>query len=239
MFTKILISLLVLLPYALTASELVLKYDPSGSSTWIPYYIAESEQPGIMGELIPLVLARSKIKGKKIVLPAARMNKALEGGVIDFDIISPSWIKPNERIGQFVFSEDIMSIEEYTVKLASSTQHIPYKGNRVGTVRGYLYHDDDQYKRVDFSSEKNLVMALSTKRIKVAIIGKLPAQYWASQLGVEIKFQELHSSGMLHIRLRSEFSHLLPQINAAITSVKADGTIDNLVKKYTDGHIYH
>ena len=75
--------------------ELVLRYDPSGSNSWVPYYIQGAENPGILGEYVPRLLAEAGIAGKKVVLPAARMQLALEKGEIDFDNFFVVFDHPN------------------------------------------------------------------------------------------------------------------------------------------------
>lgn len=232
------LTLIVLLSFSvsLLASEKpVLKYDPTGSNSWIPYYIKQSDNPGIIGELIPLLLSDTHIKGIKVDLPAARMKKALEVGDIDFDIISPSWLSEQEQ-QSYLFSEPIMAITEYIVRLKKDNLPIldknAYLGKEVGTVRGYYYHDDELFKRVDFSSERELVLALAKERVSLAILGGEPALYWSKQLNVPLDLTLTHSQCMLHLRIRKEHARLLVLINASIKSLKAQGVISQLLDKY-------
>lgn len=224
--------------------ELVLRYDPSGSNSWVPYYIQGAENPGILGEYVPHLLAEAGIAGKKVVLPAARMQLALEKGEIDFDIISPSWLSEGEQ-SKVIFSKPFLKVTEYIVTLdqlnsptiIDSTllpkqQVKSYQGKVVGTVRGYYYHDDDTFTRMDFSSERELLLALASGRVKMAIIGEKTAKYWASKLGIAIDFPILHSSGELHLRLNKEHQPILNMLNEAIDALSEKGLIEQLSKKY-------
>lgn len=59
----ILFSTLSVFHCAYAHEKVVLSYDVTGSNSWIPYYIQNAQNPGILGELIPLVLAESGLYG--------------------------------------------------------------------------------------------------------------------------------------------------------------------------------
>jgi polar amino acid transport system substrate-binding protein len=228
----------LLLPNIAMANT-VLKYNVSGSSSWVPYYLPEQpEQPGILGELVPKVLMLAEISSEKHNYPPKRTNQALESGLLDFDFVSPSWF-PNEDMGdQFVTSEPMIQIKENIITLednATAWKNVDsIKGQPIGTVRGYLYHDDALFTRVDFTSEQELIKALHKNRIQAAISGDLPALYWSKKFNLPIALAAVHSDGVLVMRLRKEHKDLLPKINAAIAILKANGTIDAIIEKYTN-----
>ncbi|WP_434928948.1 substrate-binding periplasmic protein [Shewanella sp. HL-SH5] len=219
-------------------AEAVLKYNVNGSSSWVPYYVPnQPEHPGILGELVPQLLIQAKIGSEKQNYPPKRTNQALDSGLLDFDLVSPSWF-PNEDMGdKFVTSDPIINIQENIITLkenAVAWQNIDsIKGQVIGTVRGYLYHDDAFFTRFDFTSERELIKALHKKRINAAISGDLPALYWSKQLNLPITLATVHSDGVLVMRLRKEHKDLLPRINAAIAILKANGTIKTITDKYT------
>ncbi|WP_434953340.1 substrate-binding periplasmic protein [Shewanella sp. HL-SH4] len=216
----------------------VLKYNVNGSSSWVPYYVPnQPEHPGILGELVPQLLIQAKIDSEKQNYPPKRTNQALDSGLLDFDLVSPSWF-PNEDMGdKFVTSDPIINIQENIISLkenAVAWQNIDsIKGQVIGTVRGYLYHDDAFFTRFDFTSERELIKALHKKRINAAISGDLPALYWSKQLNLPITLATVHSDGVLVMRLRKEHKDLLPRINTAIAILKDNGTIKTITDKYT------
>ncbi|GGB67861.1 substrate-binding periplasmic protein [Shewanella inventionis] len=224
-------------------AETVLKYNVNGSSNWVPYYIAHSpDNPGILGELVPLILATANIKIEKHNFPPKRTNHALGNGLLDFDFVSPSWF-PNDDLGElFVQSSPLLIIQENIITLdehAKNWQNIDQlKGKEIGTVRGYLYHDDANFTRVDFISERELIKALYKDRVKAAISGDLPALYWAKQLNSPITLAAVHSKGQLVMRLRKEHAALLPRINAAIDELQSNGTIKRIIDKYTKQEVF-
>ncbi|KVX01125.1 substrate-binding periplasmic protein [Shewanella frigidimarina] len=222
----------------------ILKYNVNASSSWVPYYITESpKEPGILGELVPLLLAKADIEIEKHNFPPKRTNYALDNGLLDFDFVSPSWF-PNQELGTFfVQSNPIIAIQENIITLekkANDWQSIDnIKGKEIGTVRGYLYHDDADFIRIDFTSERDLIRALYKNRVDAAISGDLPALYWAKKLNTPIAFAAIHSKGHLVMRLRKEHVALLPRINAAIAELELNGTTQSIIDKYTKQDIFN
>lgn len=219
-------------------AETVLNYNVNGSNSWYPYSIANNlQEPGILSESIPKILAMAKIKSKVNNFPPKRTNQALKNGDLDFDVVSPSWFAGEEINPQFVQSIPIMPIVENIIVLpenAAKWQSLSaIKGQPIGTVFGYLYKDDADFVRVDFKSERELILALQKGRIEAAISGDYPARYWAKKLDLPISLAAIHSSGDLVIRLRKEHSHLLPSINSAIQTLKQSGEIQRVIDKYT------
>ena len=210
-----------------------LRYNLAASESWYPYYIPNEDKPGILGELIPLILDKANIHGIELRFPPKRTIYAMENGLLDFDVVSPVWFPGGDAGEQFVFSHNLFGIEEYYASL-DGTQLGPmvYK-EEVGTILGYYYFDDNTFTRIDFASEKELVLALHKNRVERILIGDLPAKYWANQLSVSIRLDQLHTKGELKIRLNKSKIHLLPLLNKAITELQQTGKIDILVSKYT------
>ena len=220
-----------------TDAGVSLKYAPSGSGAWIPYYIPNQDQPGIVPEITNLILHKANISAQPVMLPPKRTNYSLENGLIDFDFLNPQWLPSDVDTSYFIFSVPILPIKEYFVSLASSdtswkdiSKHA--KKPIIGTVSGYYYHDDNLFIRKDYPSEKAIVQALMSGRINQAILGDLPALYWAEKLNAEIRLDQLHSDGYLHIRLRREHQHLLPQIDKAINELKQSKVFNRVITRY-------
>lgn len=186
-------------------------------------------------------LSLAKIEAEILDLPPKRTNKALETGLLDFDIVSPSWFTKQDLGPLFVKSTPIIQITEYVVTLPENVSQYrdisQMKGKEVGTVRGYLYHDDQHFIRTDFASEQELIKALDKHRVKAIIAGNYPALYWSAQLGIPVALAAVYSDGDLVFRLRKEHAALLPAINQAIATLKANGNIDEIIKKYTKSKI--
>ncbi|MEO2267944.1 transporter substrate-binding domain-containing protein [Pseudoalteromonas sp. YIC-656] len=220
-----------------------LKYNATASGSYYPYSTGVKENPGISHEFVIKVMAEAGIEIAHVSLPAKRTQQFMLNQQLDFEIVSPTWLTEEERnLQQFVFSDALLPVQELLVtlpdkvsKYASSNSIV---GGTVGTVRGYYYHNDHEFIRADFATERELVLALSKKRIEVAIIGDLPALYWSQQLDIDIAFGAMHSKGQLHIRLRSKHKELLPKINDAIATLKSQGIVEQLEDKYLSPIIF-
>lgn len=238
MLRTALLCCLSLLSSPVFAEETVLNYNINGSYSWYPYAIVQNPQaPGILSEFIPKMLALANIKAKTHSFPPKRTNQALETGLLDFDVISPSWFKDGKIGDNFVQSMPIMPIIENVIVLEANAPKwqalSAIKGKPIGTVRGYLYQDDADFTRVDFKSERELILALHKGRIEAAISGDYPALYWAKELKLPISLAAVHSSGDLVIRLNRKHITLLPSINAAIETLITSGELQIIIDKYT------
>lgn len=214
-----------------------LSYDNQGSSAWVPYYIIENKQVnGIVGELVPSILDTANIRGIPSPRPPKRTYQALKNGELDFDIVNPAWFG-GELAPQFIASDSLLNISEHLITLPENAKTFPdiksVHGRRVGTVRGYSYHDSDQFERIDFHSEEALIQALQRQRVDVAIIARYPALYWSNKHNIDIVVGAVHTSGDLVLRLQRNKQHLLPRLNAAISQLRKQGDIKRLVDKYT------
>lgn len=214
-------------------SKPTLRYDPSGSSAWYPYYIENENFPGIIPEALEAIFLIANIKGQKKIFPPKRTNLALKNGEIDFDLVNVDWLPSSEPLDNYVFSDGIIRIKEFVITLKDyQTPEIRNDANNIGTVRGYYYHNESEFNRVDFSSERELILALKLGRVGEIICGDKPALFWAQQLEVPIQFTEMHSDGFLRMRLRKEFQALLPRLNKAIKQINENGTIDRIEERY-------
>ena len=222
---------------ACAANQTALRYDPSGSDGWYPYYISSSPPTGIAAETIQKILETAKITGEYIDLPPKRTLLALEQGEIDFDLISPAWLPNKYDSDQYVFSAPILRIREHIIYLHGtpppSTPELAERRPVFGTIRGYYYHDEALFQRMDFGSERAIIRALAKGRIQYAISGDLPALYWAKRLNVNIELGTIHSDDYLVMRLRAEHQNLLKEINIAIAFLKQNEEIATIINKYT------
>ena len=218
-------------------SQPELNYNVSASGSHYPFYTSNPENPGILPEIITALMAQANITVNHVELPTKRIAKYLENGFIDFDVFSLKWLAQNERDNPYyVFSDPLIPATEMIIALPNKVAHYQTEqslySKEVGTVLGYDYHDDEKYNRVDFPSEKELLIALSKARIDVAIMGIHTAAYWSKQLNIKIGFGAQHSHGYLRVRLLAKHKALLPKINQAIAYLHSNGYIKRIEDKY-------
>ncbi len=214
-----------------------LNYNVSASGSHYPFYTGNPEKPGILPEIITALMAQANITANHVELPTKRITKYLENGIIDFDVISLKWLAQSERDNPYyIFSEPLIPATEMIVALPDNVAQYQTKqslySKEVGTVLGYYYHDDAKFNRVDFPSEKELMIALSKARIDVAIMGIHTAAYWSKQLNINTEFGAQHSHGYLRVRLLAKHKALLPKINQALAHLHSSGYIKRIEDKY-------
>ncbi|GEA12651.1 transporter substrate-binding domain-containing protein [Alteromonas sp. KUL49] len=230
--------LMLLATHNLCASE-PLYYNLGTTGSSVPYENAvDDARPGIFVEILPLIMDRAGIETSKVMLSTQRAMRAFQNGGLDFDFFSPSWLSEDEKNHDFVFTDPILTITEYFITRPAmapqyaSIDHI--HGNIVGTISGYVYFDDDKFDRLDFLSEKTLILGLGKGRVDIAIMEEAAARYWSAKHGIPITFGPVHTTGEMALRLHKKHADKVPQINAIIAELHQSGEFDRIIQKYAD-----
>lgn len=220
-------------------TNLPLTYDVSGSDAWTPYFMItkEGKEYGIMPELVRAIFLRANVPAIAKNYPPKRTANYIMDGMLDVDIINPEWLPTENLKAPFVFSDNLIEVKEFYISRAgyngaSFFTNKASKTPQVGMVRGYYYHNQIDYNRVNFPSEKSLIKALDKGRIDMIICGDLPAHYWAEQYGIKLNLVKLHSSGFLKLRMRKDLATIMAKLNEAIKTLHEDGTIETITAKY-------
>ncbi|GLX77269.1 hypothetical protein tinsulaeT_06090 [Thalassotalea insulae] len=233
--------LLFLLTLQIQAQEInrpvILTYDIGSTSAWVPFgYSGNQVDPGILVELVRLIMQEAQIELHANSLPPKRAVRALETGELDFDIVSPNWFKDGNIGDNYVSSDVIINVTEYFITLPENANKYQtlkqIYGGVIGTVAGYSYVDDNKFTRADFRSESELMLGLKKHRYDVAIMEKLAALYWAQHHNVALSFAAIHTTGGVVFRLRKEHQSLVPRINKVIKKFQQNGQINQVVNKY-------
>ena len=102
------------------------------------------------------------------------------------------------------------------------------EGFQEALASGDIIRDDNPV------SEYN-IMKLSQHRLDGIIVDRIQADYMTNVLGLNAEDFEIayvFEPSKLSLRLHKEKQDLLPILDQAIESMKADGTIDRIVTKY-------
>lgn len=215
----------------------LITYDVSGSEGWAPYYMRteHGDEYGILPELMKLIFKRANLRSKSVNYPPKRTNAYIQQGILDMDLVNPEWISDIKIRDSFIYSDGLFEIKEFYMTNKSFdpvSQFLGIDKPRVGMIRGYYYHNQDEYTRLDFPTEKALLEALQKSRVNIIICGDLPAQYWGKKINAIPEYYKLHSQGQIKLRMRKELSYLIPEINEAIQQLKQERKIEKLMDKY-------
>ena len=223
---------------AVADTKTVLRYSlHNQSGAWVPYMnVGDPVRPGILVELARLILAEARIAGKEISQPKVRAAIAFERKLVDFEWSSPAWFQNNKFPQGSVGTIDILLLREVLIYPPGEAGNWPnvaaIQGQLVGTVLGYTYHDEILFDRYDVRSEQILFRMVAKGRLKVGIMAEHTARYWAREEGLQIGLGPPHSVGGLKLRLRAEFTPLLPRLNAAIERLNRDGAVEWILERY-------
>ena len=220
-----------------TTDERVLRFNSGDTGTWIPWTAdPDNNEPGIFQEITALILNEAGFVSEPTILSTKRAIRALENGVIDFDFVNPDWF-PEGKVGdEFSFTQPVIMVKEYFITLPAKKDEIKTTddiyGDVVGTILGYYYYDDSRFKRMDFVSERGLVVGLSKRRFDVAILEEMTARYWSRKTKVDIHFAVAHTSGYMVMRLNKAKARFVPDLNRAIVRLKQDKKLEHVLDKY-------
>jgi polar amino acid transport system substrate-binding protein len=242
--SKLFISLLLILLSNYVSSDTF----HAGSDTWAPFFMVSNNQfSGIGVDILTEVAHRTGDELSLQHLPNVRALSMFDNKEIDMIVIdSPLW-NDQEKLKNVVFSDEIMSVQEYIYFLKDEYIEVDtpedLRGKVVNIFHGYSYptfqkaFNEGIVKKDEVGSELSLIRILVAKRCTAIFMDSIAFEHNASRLGYE---KSLFKRGMqlsdteLRIKIRREKSSLLPRINKAIAEMKKDGSIDRIIKKYTE-----
>lgn len=219
------------------------------SDTWSPFFLESNGQySGIGFEVLTEVVRRTGDIVTIKNVPNRRSQIMFEGKEVDIMVLdSPLWNDP-KKAKSMVFSDKVMSVQEYIYfsrgKYFDVKKPKDLAGRTVNIMRGYYYPVFEKAFKTgmvlknEVNSESSLIRMLVSKRIDAIFMDSIAFRYTISKLGYD---QKLFKRGLqlsdtsLCIKVRREKAYILPRFNSAISSMKKDGTIDKIIKKYTRG----
>ena len=207
-----------------------------------PYsYFNNNVRAGIFHDIFKEISKLSGLKFKFVMFSVARGKIQFNQGKADIEPgVNIIW-RENEAVpGLFSISyaysrEVILAVNEpYTDDVTK------LYGEVVGKVRGYRHgafekhFGDDKIITNDNTSERLLIEQLYNKRFKYILIGEATAAYYAHAFEKYSNFTVAYeiSKTPVSMRINPKHPQLLEQVNAALETMIADGTITNIYRKY-------
>lgn len=218
-----------------------------GTPEWKPWQITNGEHPtGITIDILQELAKRTGYTMDIKPLPHKRMLIEFKMGQITAEpSVNPLWREDQQDISVYTApyctTRDIILVRKESGIKGTSVQD--FKGLSLGCGLGYYYPEGFQeaFARGEIiredtpMGEKNL-MKLALKRIDGAIFDKIQAKYMFNvsrmnpdDFEISYEFQPSH----LSLRLHKSKRNLLPTLDEAITHMKADGTVERVISKYT------
>lgn len=196
---------------------------------------------GIYPDLFREIMRRAEIPVKLIPTPKLRVRRYFETGKSVLSCCdNPAWRRRPMELTVQLFSDPFYRTNDIFVFPADIAKPIKnlreLSGLQVATVRGYGYQGEEWFgERIDFADEKNILRAVSAKRIDIGIVNEDVVRYWSKTNPDSISSGGIHDSASLHIRVHRSRNDLLERINTAIGEIIADGTRDRIIAGYLEG----
>lgn len=214
----------------------------------IPYMMKDGAQPGFCVEIFRETAKRAGLDTKYILLPTKRMLADFRNRVIDAEpCCSPTWRQADEAISiysePFYHTENVVFVRKESGIKAEKVEDL--QGKRLGCGLGYFYTDGFQEAfeqgmivRDDVSNTEMNVRKLAARRIDGMIADRTEGWYLIKQQGLKSEDFDIayvfQAKSALSIRIHKEQEPFMVKLNEALTTMKADGTLEALIKKYTE-----
>jgi polar amino acid transport system substrate-binding protein len=220
----------------------------AGSVEWEPFQRHDGQEvSGIVPDMLTAISAQTGIRIRYVPEPMKRMLVDFRNGKVQLDPMSnPAW--RFEDADMSVFSDPYLSIRDVVLMMKkdaiTATSVHDFFGRSIGCELGFAYADgfDEAFRAGDIqrqdvaSGARANLMRLTAGRVNAIIINELVADYWITELGMRrqdfaVAFAFSGYSD-LQLRLHKSQAEMLPAINDAIAELQADGTINDIIKRY-------
>jgi polar amino acid transport system substrate-binding protein len=220
----------------------------AASDNWPPFFMQRDGQLAGIGHDILTEIARRTGDSIDIQkLPNKRALKLFDEGKIDLIVIDSALWNDPKNIPGMLFSDELMSVSEYIYFLRDGYIEVKnpadLAGKTVNILHGYSYPAFDAafsngtVQKYEVYNEQSLIEMLMKKRASAIFMDSIAFHYNVQKLKYD---PTLFRSGLqlsnapLGVKVRRARADILPRFNQAIAAMKADGSIDKIVQKYTE-----
>ncbi len=179
-------------------------------------------------------------------IPTKRAVYMLKNSYLDILVLdSPLWSESKEMVS-FVFSDEVMSVKEYIYFLNDGYVNVKspldLKGKEISVLAGYYYPVFEQafnsgmVKKREVVTEPSLLKILAQGRTNAIFMDSIAFDYTILKMKYNKKLFRVGlqlSDSPLAFKISKNKSSILPRFNKAISSMKKDGYITRIIRKYT------
>jgi polar amino acid transport system substrate-binding protein len=220
----------------------------AASDNWPPFFMQTNGQlSGIGHDILTEIARRTGDSINMQKLPNKRALKLFDEGKIDLIVIDSALWNDPKNIPGMLFSDELMSVSEYIYFLRDAYIEVKspadLAGKTVNILHGYSYPAFDAafsngtVQKYEVYNEQSLIEMLMKKRTSAIFMDSIAFHYNVQKLKYDLT---LFRSGLqlsnapLGVKVRRARADILPRFNQAIAAMKADGSIDKIVQKYTE-----
>jgi len=220
----------------------------SATAKWSPYAMKSENGhlSGIAVDIFNQIISHSGHNNKSTLLPAKRLNVLFDTNKIDINFAdSPDW-NPKKPNPHYVFSDPYMHVVEYIYYKEGSvltvSQPSDLYGKIVGINFGYFYKDftpffkQESIRTYESHTANRLVTQLNMGRIDAIFLDEIAFKHLLNEENlplISFKRGKQLSMAPLGLKIRIEKKHLLTKFNQVIAELKLNGSIKQIINKYT------
>jgi len=222
------------------------KYSVTNES-WSPYWITTSNKvSGILNDVMQQLDQRMSISleadNPSTVKRAQTMFKV--GGVQIECCVSKDWRNLPAQSKISLWSDTVMTVEEVLIfpvgKSFKFTNFDDLKGRNISTIRGYGYAGSDIFSRTDSIDNTSQILKVALGEAEAGIIDRAELTYALKynrilkERNIKLEIGPVINRSELKMRIHFSNPELLEPINIAILEMKQDGTVQNIIDRYTN-----
>lgn len=216
------------------AADIIVFVAPDG---WAPYFTGEAENAGIAVDLLAELGQRTGLSMRVRYIPLKRGQELLRQGTeVNAEmLVAAEW---RRFMGDsVVFSDPIMTGTEVIIFPPGKGFPVADIATDLRGLRGAFVlgqsHPDYGYIREDSPSDETVVRKVAAGRTAFGVEELNVAAYFAVKNNLRLDFGPIWSKYDYRLELHRSKADLLPRINAAIAQIKADGTVERTIARYT------
>jgi ABC-type amino acid transport substrate-binding protein len=176
-----------------------------------------------------------ELEFKSYSIPEGRA--AFEKGEVNIDCcLNRVWFPREEAKAVQLFSDPLYRLLEVWVFPKGKSFRFKsveeLKNKRVIGIKGFNYPGEEHYgTRIDGTSPLDVLEKLLAGEGDVAVLERHVTSYLINRRKLKAEFGELYYAVDVSVRLHKTLVDDLPAINEAIKKLKANGTIDDIIRR--------
>jgi len=212
---------------------------------WSPYWIVAPDRvSGILNDIMVELDQRLDIAiTANRQLPVRRTKMKFKSGEIQIECcVSEAWRDSPEQVEVSLWTDVVMTVEEVLIfppgQPFEFNQFSDLKGKLISTVMGYGYEGSEFFERSDSMNNISQIQKVALARCEAGIIDRVELAYTLKHSQelkdkkVEFEIGPVINRSALKMRIHRSRPELVAPINAVISKMKLDGTIQDIIDRY-------
>ena len=220
----------------------------AGHAEWMPWcWTEKTGDKGILIDIFKKACEQAGIPSATINIPIKRRNELEWGKRVNVELgVIPEWREKYKDVSLYTIPvfRTVNVVLAKKGKMPKTDRVEDFFGKTLGTNRGFIYTDGfteafEQKKitRMDTVEGSAIIKMMVHDRFDAAILDRYEARYCLKSMNLNVEdFEEVYifkTVTDLRFRLHKSQKHLLEKLDKTLKKMKEDGSIQQIVDKYT------